>query len=165
MTKEIIAIWAQDEEGVIGRNGHLPWYLPKELQHFKKTTLHQAIVMGRVTFDGMKKRLLPERQTIVMTSDHTYKVPGVLTMSSLDAVLDWFQSQERTLYVIGGKKVLEAFDGHFDRIIKTVVHHCFEGDTKAPNIDLSGFTEESQTFHEKDDKNPYDFTVYVYVKK
>lgn len=165
MTKEIIAIWAEDEEGVIGRDGRLPWYLPKELQHFKQTTLHQAILMGRVTFEGMNRRLLPERQSLVLTSDNTYQVPGVLTMSSLGDVLEWFQAQNRNLYVIGGKKVLESFDGHFDSIIKTVVHHHFEGDTKAPQIDFSGFTEKSQIFHAKDDKNPYDFTVYVYEKK
>lgn len=52
MTKKIVAIWAQDEEGVIGKDNRLPWHLPAELQHFKETTLNHAILMGRVTFDG-----------------------------------------------------------------------------------------------------------------
>ena len=52
MNKKIVAIWAQDEEGVIGKDNRLPWYLPAELQHFKETTLNHAILMGRVTFDG-----------------------------------------------------------------------------------------------------------------
>lgn len=52
MTKKIVAIWAQDEEGVIGKENRLPWHLPAELQHFKETTLNHAILMGRVTLIG-----------------------------------------------------------------------------------------------------------------
>lgn len=61
MTKKIIAIWVQDQCGIIGKNNHLPWHLPKDLKHFKETTLNQVILMGRVTFEGMNKRLLPNR--------------------------------------------------------------------------------------------------------
>ncbi|MDV5972415.1 Dihydrofolate reductase [Streptococcus canis] len=161
MTKEIIAIWAEDEAGLIGVDGKLPWHLPRELQHFKETTLHQAILMGRVTFDGMNRRLLPNRQTLVMTRDVTYQVDGVVTVTSVEKVLDWYHSQEKTLYIIGGSKVLEAFDGYYNCVIKTVVHHQFEGDTYRPNLDLRHFVEESQTFYPKDEKNPYDFTVTV----
>lgn len=161
MTKEMIAIWAEDEAGLIGVDGKLPWYLPRELQHFKETTLNQAILMGRVTFDGMNRRLLPNRQTLVMTRDVNYQVDGVLTMTSVEEVLDWYHAQEKTLYVIGGSKVLEAFDGYFNRVIKTVVHHQFEGDTYRPKLDLSRFREESQTFYPNDANNPYDFTVTV----
>lgn len=161
MTKEMIAIWAEDEAGLIGVDGKLPWYLTRELQHFKETTLNQAILMGRVTFDGMNRRLLPNRQTLVMTRDVNYQVDGVLTMTSVEEVLDWYHAQEKTLYVIGGSKVLEAFDGYFNRVIKTVVHHQFEGDTYRPKLDLSRFREESQTFYPKDANNPYDFTVTV----
>lgn len=164
MTKEIIAIWAEDENGVIGLDGTLPWRLPKELQHFKKTTLHQAILMGRVTFEGMKRRLLPERQTLVLTSDDHYQVDGVLSVTSVEKALEWYHAQKKNLYVIGGAKVLEAFDGHFNRIIKTVVHHEFTGDTYAPHMDLDGFVEESQVFYVRDEQNPYDFTVHVLVK-
>lgn len=162
MTKEIIAIWAEDENGVIGVNGILPWHLPKELQHFKKTTLNHTILMGRVTFEGMQRRLLPNRQTIVLTSDDQYQVDGVLTMTSVEQVLDWFKTQEKNLYIIGGSKVLKAFDGHFDKIIKTLVNHQFDGDTYSPELDLSQFTEVNFQYFEKDEKNPYDFTVHVF---
>ncbi|TKY18487.1 dihydrofolate reductase, partial [Streptococcus pyogenes] len=54
---------------------------------------------------------------------------------------------------------LEAFNGYFDRVIKTVIHHRFKGDTYRPNLDFSHFTQESQTFYARDAKNPYDFTV------
>ncbi|WP_019793795.1 dihydrofolate reductase, partial [Streptococcus sobrinus] len=57
--KQIIAIWAQDQAGLIGANQTMPWHLPAELAHFKKTTMGQAILMGRKTFDGMGRRTLP----------------------------------------------------------------------------------------------------------
>ncbi|EFR44164.1 dihydrofolate reductase [Streptococcus pseudoporcinus] len=165
MTKEIVAIWAEDENGIIGSNGTLPWHLPRELQHFKNTTLHHAILMGRVTFEGMERKILPNRQTLVMTRDDQYDVEGVLTVTSLEKALEWFHAQEKNLYVIGGAKVLESFEGHFNRIIKTVVHHQFEGDTYCPNINLDDYIEEDQFFYEKDEQNPFDFTVHVLVKK
>lgn len=85
MTKKIVAIWAQDEEGVIGKENRLPWHLPAELQHFKETTLNHAILMGRVTFDGMGRRLLPKRETLILTRNPEEKIDGVTTfmMSSL----------------------------------------------------------------------------------
>ncbi|KHD45370.1 dihydrofolate reductase [Streptococcus hongkongensis] len=164
MTKEIIAIWAEDKNGVIGVEGRLPWRLPKELQHFKKTTLNHAILMGRVTFEGMQRRLLPNRQTLVLTSDNKYQVDGVLTMTSVEQVLEWFHTQEKNLYIIGGSKVLKAFDGYFDCIIKTLVDNEFTGDTYSPDLNLSGFEEVESQFFEKDDKNPYDFTVHIFEK-
>lgn len=85
MTKKIVAIWAQDEEGVIGKDNRLPWYLPAELQHFKETTLNHAILMGRVTFDGIGRRLLPQRETLILTRNSEEKIDGLLLfrMSSL----------------------------------------------------------------------------------
>ena len=53
MTKKISAVWAQDENGLIGKDGTLPWFLPADWAHFKETTTGHAMVMGRVTFDGM----------------------------------------------------------------------------------------------------------------
>jgi len=86
MTKKIVAIWAQDEEGVIGKDNRLPWHLPAELQHFKETTLNHAILMGRVTFDGMGRRLLPKRETAhaagydLKVAENTVIAPGEIVL-------------------------------------------------------------------------------------
>ena len=64
MTKKIAAIWAQDQNGLIGKDQSLPWHLPAELKHFKEITTGHAILMGRVTFDGMHRRVLPNRGII-----------------------------------------------------------------------------------------------------
>ena len=166
MTKKIVAIWAQDEEGIIGKDNRLPWYLPAELQHFKETTLNHAILMGRVTFDGMGRRLLPKRQTLILTRNSYEKMDGVSIFNDIESVLDWYQSQDKNLYVIGGKQIFQAFEPYIDEVIVTQVHASVEGDTYFPeDFDLSLFETVSSKFYDKDEKNPYDFTIQYRKRK
>ena len=166
MTKKIVAIWAQDEEGIIGKDNRLPWYLPAELQHFKETTLNHAILMGRVTFDGMGRRLLPKRQTLILTRNSDEKMDGVSIFNDIESVLDWYQSQDKNLYVIGGKQIFQAFEPYIDEVIVTQVHASVEGDTYFPeDFDLSLFETVSSKFYDKDEKNPYDFTIQYRKRK
>ena len=166
MTKKIVAIWAQDEEGIIGKDNRLPWYLPAELQHFKETTLNHAILMGRVTFDGIGRRLLPKRETLILTRNSDEKMDGVSIFNDIESVLDWYQSQDKNLYVIGGKQIFQAFEPYIDEVIVTQVHASVEGDTYFPeDFDLSLFETVSSKFHDKDEKNPYDFTTQYRKRK
>ena len=166
MTKKIVAIWAQDEEGIIGKDDRLPWYLPAELQHFKETTLNHAILMGRVTFDGIGRRLLPKRETLILTRNSDEKMDGVSIFNDIESVLDWYQSQDKNLYVIGGKQIFQAFEPYIDEVIVTQVHASVEGDTYFPeDFDLSLFETVSSKFYDKDEKNPYDFTIQYRKRK
>lgn len=165
----IYAIWAEDEEKLIGVDGHLPWRLPAELEHFKKTTYHQAILMGRKTFEGMNKRVLPGRISIVLTRDTSYppeENENVIVMHSVAEVLDWYASQERDLYIIGGSEMFLLFENEITTLYKTVVHGRFEGDTYFPDVfDFSRYKKVAEARHEKDEKNPYAFTVEKYEWK
>ena len=166
MTKKIVAIWAQDEEGIIGKDNRLPWYLPAELQHFKETTLNHAILMGRVTFDGMGRRLLPKRETLILTRNSDEKMDGVSIFNDIESVLDWYQSQDKNLYILGGKQIFQAFEPYIDEVIVTQVHASVEGDTYFPeDFDLSLFETVSSKFYDKDEKNPYDFTIQYRKRK
>ena len=166
MTKKIVAIWAQDEEGIIGKDNRLPWYLPAELQHFKETTLNHAILMGRVTFDGIGRRLLPKRDTLILTRNSDEKMDGVSIFNDIESVLDWYQSQDKNLYVLGGKQIFQAFEPYIDEVIVTQVHASVEGDTYFPeDFDLSLFETVSSKFYDKDEKNPYDFTIQYRKRK
>ena len=166
MTKEIIGIWAEDENGLIGAGGRLPWHLPAELKHFKNETIGQAVLMGRKTFEGMGKRLLPKRQSLILTTDTSYQVDGAVVVHSLEEALEWHkQHKDISLYITGGSKVYEAFSGTYDRIVQTVVHGHFEGDTYFPKLDYNEFILESQKTYPKDDKNAYSFTVNHFVRK
>ena len=166
MTKKIVAIWAQDEEGIIGKDDRLPWYLPAELQHFKETTLNHAILMGRVTFDGMGRRLLPKRETLILTRNSDEKMDGVSIFNDIESVLNWYQSQDKNLYILGGKQIFQAFEPYLDEVIVTHIHARVEGDTYFPeDFDFSLFETVSSKFYDKDEKNPYDFTIQYRKRK
>lgn len=168
MTKKIAAIWAQDQNGLIGKDQSLPWHLSAELKHFKEITTGHAILMGRVTFDGMHQRVLPNRQTLILTRDRNYQIEDerVLVFHELSAVLKWYQEQEKNLYIIGGGQVFSLFEHELDEVIKTEIHASLEGDTYFPaDFDLTQFDEVSSRFRPKDEKNEYDFTVKILKRK
>ena len=145
----------------------MPWHLPAELQHFKQTTMGQVILMGRVTFDGMKKRVLPGRTSIILTKDQAYNVENedVLVMHSKEEVLNWYQKQEKSLYIIGGSQILKLFSDQLEELIQTEIHAEIDGDTYAPEIDQNLYESTHQVHHPKDEKNPYDVTVHYYKRK
>ena len=166
MTKKIVAIWAQDEKGVIGKEDRLPWHLPAELKHFKETTLNHAILMGRVTFDGMGRRLLPKRETLIMTRNPEEKIDGVATFQDVQSVLDWYQGQDKNLYILGGKQIFQAFEPYLDEVIVTQIHAQVEGDTFFPSdFDLTVFETLASKSYIKDEKNAYDFTIEYRKRK
>lgn len=165
MTKKIIGIWAEDEQGLIGREGTLPWCLPKELQHFKETTQGHALLMGRVTFDGMNRRILPGRQTLILSSDLSIANEKVTVFSGVEQVLDWFDKQDNHLFIVGGARVYKSFEPYYDTIVKTKVHGYFDGDTYFPDLDWTQFELiDSQLFTE-DEQNAYAFTVYQFERR
>ena len=166
MTKKIVAIWAQDEKGVIGKEDRLPWHLPAELKHFKETTLNHAILMGRVTFDGMGRRLLPGRETLILTRNPEEAIDGALIFQNVEDVLDWYRHQDKNLYIIGGKQIFQLFESYLDEIIVTQIHAKIEGDTYFPeDFDLTVFETAASKSYSKDEKNVYDFTIEYRKRK
>lgn len=128
----IVGIWAEDEHGLIGVKGRLPWTLPAELHHFKQTTMGQIILMGRKTFDGMNQRTLPGRTTVILTHDQTYQVAdkSVLVFHVQD-ILAWYHEKEletgKDLYIIGGAEIFKLFSQYLDRLYRTIVQGEPEG--------------------------------------
>ncbi|MGQ7461129.1 dihydrofolate reductase [Streptococcus suis] len=168
MTKKIVAIWAQDENGLIGKGDRLPWYLPADWAHFKETTTGHTMVMGRVTFDGMGKRALPNRHSLVLTSDETYQVENnrVTVLHNVEAVLDWYHQQEGTLFVIGGGQIFTAFAPYIDELIVTHIHGQFDGDIFFPEVfPMGDFQLQSEQFRPKDEANPVDFIIKNYKRR
>lgn len=168
MKKEVIAIWAQDRNGLIGDKQTMPWHLPRDLQHFKETTLNQTILMGRVTFEGMKKRVLKDRQTLILTRDSSYQVDNqeVSVFHDVKSVLDWYAQQEKPLFIVGGAAIYRAFEGVLDRLIVTEIDATFSGDTYFPReFDRSLFESTEEKIYPSDPTNPYPFTVKTFERK
>lgn len=96
--RKIIAVWAEDENGLIGKDNGLPWKKPEDLKHFKETTINKIIVMSSKTFEGLRKKTLPNRTTIILTRDLNYEANGAIICNSIDEVL---KSTNDDLYIVG----------------------------------------------------------------
>lgn len=151
---------AMSENRVIGRNGGLPWHLPKDLQHFKRVTVDHTVIMGRKTFDEMK-RPLANRRNVVITRNLEFHPSGVTGVPSLEEGLA-LGATEREVFVIGGGEIFRQVMPRADRLYLTIVHATVEGDTYFPDFEHDGWALESEERHEADHKHAYPFTFRVY---
>jgi len=119
---------ARAENGVIGRDGQLPWRLPADLKRFKAQTMGRPMIMGRKTFDSFPA-LLPGRRHIVLTRDRSWSAPGAEVAHTPDAALALAGDDAA---VIGGAEVFALFLDRADRIELTEVHCAPEGDACVP---------------------------------
>ena len=123
----ITLILALADNGVIGRNGAIPWRISDDLKRFKQLTLGKPVVMGRKTWDSLPKKPLPERTNIVVTRQPGWKAEGAIAASSLDDALAQ-AAQAAEVMVIGGAEIYRAALAKAQRIELTEVHRPFEGD-------------------------------------
>jgi dihydrofolate reductase len=149
---------AMDEKLAIGKDNDLPWYLPNDLKHFKKTTMGKPIVMGRKTYESIGKPL-PGRENIVVTRDQSYVAEGTTIVHSVDEVL---KMNAEEICVIGGSEIFKQFLPVADRLYITEIHHTFVADTFFPELNDDEWNEVSRTTGIVDEKNkyPHDFVVY-----
>lgn len=128
-------IWAQARGGVIGRDGAMPWHVPEDLAHFKRTTLNHPVIMGRRTWDSLPPRFrpLPGRVNIVVTRQPDWQAAGARRASSLHEALQWCEPAERA-WVIGGAQIYAQALPLADELVVTEIDAEVEGDAFAPAI-------------------------------
>ena len=126
----ITLILARAQNGVIGKDGDLPWHLPADLKRFKKITMGGAMVMGRKTFDSLPG-LLPGRRHIVLTRDADWQAEGAEVVHSVGEALQIVG--EHKLFVIGGAEVFALFLPLAKTIELTEILEDVEGDTHVPD--------------------------------
>ncbi|MDQ3629291.1 MAG: dihydrofolate reductase [Actinomycetota bacterium] len=142
--------------GVIGRDGDLPWRLPDDLAHFKRLTLGGVLVMGRATYDSIG-RPLPGRSTVVVTGQAGWSAPGVRVAHSVPDALSLAASLAAQVYVVGGAAVFAGALGLADRLVVSHVRAAPAGDTYLPDVDWPSWQET--------EREPYDeFDVVTYER-
>jgi dihydrofolate reductase len=152
---------AMAENRVIGRGGGLPWRLPDDLQHFKRLTVDHTVIMGRKTFDEIK-RPLANRRNVVISRNPAFRPPGVTVVPSLAEAVA-LGATEREVFVIGGGEIYQQALPLADRIYLTVIHAQVEGDTWFPAFEMTdGWVLEEETPHPADDRHAYPFTFRTY---
>ncbi|HEY5689116.1 MAG TPA: dihydrofolate reductase [Yeosuana sp.] len=157
-------IVAVAENNAIGKDNQLLWHLSADLKRFKTLTSGHHIIMGRKTFESFPKPL-PNRTHVVITKQADYKVPhGVIVVNSLKDALE-VAKEDTQAFIIGGGEIYNQSLEVVNKIELTRVHHDFEADTFFPKIDDSIWKETSKVYHQKDDKNEFDYSFISYTRK
>ena len=153
MSKPVVTlVVARAANGVIGRDGGLPWRISADLKHFKKVTMGTVMVMGRKTFDSLPG-VLPGRRHIVLTRDRNWSAPGAEVVHSVDEALA--SALGEPVSVIGGSEIFALFLPHADRLELTDVSGNIAGDTKMadPRAD-GGWREVAREEHPAEGETP-----------
>ena len=141
-------IYARSRNNVIGVNGDLPWHLPEDLAHFKRTTLGQPVIMGRVTWESIpeKFRPLPGRTNVVVSRQTGFNAPGAQVVSSLQAAIDLFPADD-VVWLIGGAQLYAQAMPLAQQLVITEIDADYEGDAFAPVLNTAEWTEVHRTSH------------------
>ena len=150
------------ENGVIGRDGTLPWKLPADLAHFKAVTLGHPIIMGRKTYESIG-RPLPGRRNIVLSSRDDFSPPGAEVVRSLDQALALCQG-ETEVFVIGGGSLFKAALPRANRLYLTLVQAEVAGDVMFPPMNASHWRLVSETFRPSDRDHAYPLSFKLYER-
>ncbi len=153
-------IAAVARNGVIGRDGDLPWHISADLKHFKATTMGKPMIMGRRTFESIGMAL-PGRTSIVITRNAGFAADGIEVAADLDqalAIAERLGADEAM--VVGGGEIYAAALLRADRLYLTEVHAEAEGDVHFPPLDRSQWRETSRDDHAADGDTPaFSFVV------
>lgn len=131
MTQDIFLIYARAANGVIGRDGRLPWRLPADLKRFKALTMGKPMIMGRKTFESFPSPL-PGRRHIVLTRDAGWQAQGAEVARSVEEAVALAGDGE--VAVIGGAEINALFLPLARRVELTEIHADYEGDTIMPPL-------------------------------
>ena len=145
----ITMVVARADNGVIGKDGGLPWHISEDLKHFKRVTMGSAMIMGRRTFESLPG-LLPGRRHIVLTRDPDWDAQGADVARSAEEALA-LAGDER-VSIIGGAEIFALFESLADAIELTEVRGSPEGDTFLPPFDPARWRETA-----RDDREGYGF--------
>ena len=152
---EIIIIAAVAKNGIIGRNGKIPWHIKEDFQHFKKLTLGYSIIMGRKTWESLPVKPLKDRMNIILTRQEDFKPEGAIVKSSLKDALDCCNSQDK-VFIIGGESVYKEALPIANTLELTKIDKDYIGDTYFPDFDSREWKLEK-----KEAKKGYSFLSYA----
>jgi dihydrofolate reductase len=124
---------ARADNGVIGKDGRLPWRLRSDMHHFRAVTIDKPMIMGRKTFESLPK-LLDRRRHIVLTRDGSWHGEGAEVVFNAEEAMAAVEG-EPEVSVIGGAETYKLFLDRADKIWLTRVHASPEGDTTLPDFD------------------------------
>jgi dihydrofolate reductase len=148
----VTLILAAADNGVIGKNGAIPWHITDDLKRFKALTLGKRVVMGRKTWDSLPRKPLPGRDNVVVTRDAGWRADGAMAVTDLALAL------ADDAMVIGGAELYRAALPLATRIELTQVHGAFDGDAVF-EFDRAGWKETAREHHTTPDGLDYSYVT------
>jgi dihydrofolate reductase len=157
-------VYAVSRNGVIGKDGGLPWHIPSDLKHFKAVTLGKPVIMGRKTWESLPRKPLPGRRNIVISRNASYVADGAETVASLEAALK-ATAQNAEVCVIGGAEIFKSALPIAERIYLTRVLADVDGDTFMPPLAPEVWQVREQQLHEKGENDSSAFETLTLERR
>lgn len=161
---------ARARNGVIGRDGALPWRLKSDLALFRQVTLGKPVIMGRRTWESLPRKPLPGRTNLVLSRDGSFEAKGALVCEDFADALAIARDQARDdgageVCVIGGASVFATALAKAQRLYLTEVDAEVEGDVTLPPIDEAQWREVRREAHAASTDDEYAFTFRVLERR
>lgn len=165
----ITLIAAVADNGVIGRDGQLPWRLPGDLKHFKSRTMGCPVVMGRRTWETLDAPL-PGRTNIVLTRSPDYVAEGAQIVHDISDAISLASAHatecaHHEVFIAGGGEIYALALPHADVMDLTLVHAEVPGDARFPEFDESQWEIEREESHPADDRHSHPYTFRRLVRR
>jgi len=161
----ISIIVAVDDNNAIGKDGGLLCHLPADMKYFREHTMGHTIIMGRKTFASLRNGALPGRRNIVISGNPALTCDGALVCGSLAEALQRCDDEDE-VFIIGGASVYRQALPLATKIYLTRIRHKFDdADTFFPEINPDEWTEISRKDCKKDEKNTFDYSFLIYLRK
>jgi len=161
--KKISIIVAIAENFAIGKDNQLLWHIPADLKRFKKITGHHQVIMGKLTYESLPLRPLPNRKNIVISDNPMDSFDGCTTVHSIEDAVELCNEQDES-FIIGGGSVYKQFLPLCNKLYLTQVHKDFEADTFFPHLDLSQWNLIEREDHGPDDTNDFSYSFLIFEK-
>jgi dihydrofolate reductase len=161
--KKISIIVAIARNFAIGRNNQLLWHIPADLKRFKKITTGHPVIMGKLTYESLPFRPLPNRKNIVITDKPGELFEGCTTVYSIQEALDLCSDHEES-FIIGGGSIYRQFLPYCNKLYITRVNKDFEADTFFPEIDFDQWKIIDQEDHEPDEMTDFSYSFITFEK-
>ena len=157
----ISIIVAMSKNRVIGRDNDMPWHLSDDLKNFKKITINNTIIMGRLTYDSIGKPL-PEKKNIVLS--RSLKDPKVTVLDNLKEALN-VSKNEKEIFIIGGADLYSQTINIANKLYLTSISHEISGDKYFPDFDIDQWDVVESHSYKKNDSNSHNFKSEIFIKK
>ena len=160
----ISIIVAVDQNNAIGLNNRLLCHLPNDLKYFKRVTSSHPVIMGRLTYESLPIRPLPNRKNIVISRSLTGSLPECHLAGSVEEACNLCNNAEES-FVIGGAQLYRQMMPLAKKMYVTRIHHSFNADTWFPEIKTNEWLLYSTEYNAPDEKHQYAYSFEAYVRK